>query len=76
MITNVTVFEIIKRMSMKTLNPQHRVLLSDIASELGISKDKVLLLLIELEQVGVIKIHRTQIVSVSITNYGSTKGII
>jgi len=70
MITSVEVFTKIKVMSRKTLNPNHRILLSDIVSEIHVPQDSLLVLLVELENRGLIKIHKTTIVSVSLTNYG------
>jgi len=70
MITSVEIFRKIKVMSRKTLNPNHRILLSDIVSEIHVPQDFLLVLLIELENRGLIKIHKTTIVSVSLTNYG------
>jgi len=70
MITSVEIFRKIKVMSRKTLNPNHRILLSDIVSEIHVPQDSLLVLLVELENRGLIKIHKTTIVSVSLTNYG------
>lgn len=64
------IFEAIKTMSKKTLNSQHRILLNDIASDLKLSKDNILVSLLELEYAGYIKIHRSKIISVALTNHG------
>ncbi len=64
------VFEMIKEMSKKTYNSQHRTLLIDIASALTLPNDELLLLITELESAGLIKLHRTKVISVTLTNYG------
>lgn len=70
MATSGEVFRKIKEMSQRTYSPQHRILLKDISSELVISYDTLLVLLTELKDRGVIRIHKTAVVSVSLTNYG------
>lgn len=60
----------IKEMSAKTLGDQPRVLLSDIAGDLSIPPDLLLVFLAELEGRGLIVIHKTGIVSVSLTKFG------
>lgn len=59
-------------MSQRTLNPSHRIFLQDIAEELCVSSDPLLVLLTELENRGLIKIHHTAVVAVSLTQYGAT----
>lgn len=68
--TSVEVFKLIKQLSRRTLGTHQRILLSEIASELLITQDKLLVLLIELENRGLVKIHKTRVLSVSITDYG------
>ncbi len=70
------VFDVIKKMSKKTYNSQHRILFNDIVVELNASDDELLLLLSELETAGFIKLHKTKVVSVSLTNYGLSKSKI
>lgn len=72
MITSTEVFNKIKAMSLRTLNPQHRILLDDLHQEIQIHKDTLLVLLIELENRGLIKIYNSTVASVSLTNYGNT----
>lgn len=62
-----------KDWSKKTLNSRHRLLLSDIATELSISRDLLLGLLEELEKAGLVKIYKSDIASVSLTSYGLTQ---
>lgn len=71
MITSVEVFNKIKAMSLRTLNPRHRILLDDIYQEIPVPKDRLLVLLVELENRGLIKIFNTTVASVSLTNYGN-----
>lgn len=70
MVSVEEVFEKIKKMSKKTYNTQHRILLTDIAVELNTSPDKLLLHLVELEDAGFVSVHNTKVVSVSLTKYG------
>ena len=70
MITSVDVFKKIKAISRETLNPNRRILLSDMVNEIALPQDSLLVLLIELEDRGLIKIHKTPIVSISLTSYG------
>jgi hypothetical protein len=72
MVTSEKVFGKIKEMSLKTLNPYHRILLKDITAEFLIPQDSLFILLVELENRGLIKIYNTSVVSVSLTNYGAT----
>ena len=58
-------------MSVRTLNPYHRILVKDITTEFSIPQDALLVLLIELENRGLIKIHHTLVASVSLTSYGA-----
>lgn len=71
LITGVEVFKKIREMSTKTLNPHHRILLSDIVSQMRISNDSLLVLLTELENRGLITFHKSKIASVSLTLYGN-----
>lgn len=71
MATSVEVFDKIRQMSQRTLNQQHRILLHEIAEELSLSNDTVLVLLTELQNRGLIRIHQTTVASVSLTNYGT-----
>ncbi|MGC4234700.1 MAG: hypothetical protein QM594_17090 [Niabella sp.] len=70
MITSVEVFKHIKAWSLKTLNRRQRIILQELSTSLSVSGDSLLVLLIELENRGLIKIHRESIISVSLTNYG------
>jgi DNA-binding MarR family transcriptional regulator len=70
MITSTEVFKQIRSMSLKTLNPKHRILIRDIATELGVEPDALLVLLAELNNRGLIRLHHTTIASVSLTDYG------
>lgn len=70
MISSVVVFRSVKEMSQKTLSNRPRILLADIADSLSVSPDIILLLLVELENRGLVQIHKTTVVSVSLTNYG------
>jgi hypothetical protein len=70
MATSENVFERIKEMSLRTLNPHPRILVKDIIAELSMPQDSLLVLLVELENRGLIKIHHTDIASVSLTRYG------
>lgn len=72
MITSVEVFKKIRAISERTLNSRHRILLNDLLAEILIPQDSLLVLLIELENRGLVKIHNTTVVSVSLTNYGIT----
>lgn len=58
-------------MSNKTLNPLHRILLSDIASEMSMSQDSLFVFLVELENRGLIKINKTKVASINLTTYGN-----
>jgi len=73
MCTAAQVFDKMKDWSKKTLNSRHRLLLSDIATELSISRDLLLGLLEELEKAGLVKIYKSDIASVSLTSYGLTQ---
>ncbi|HTG56093.1 MAG TPA: hypothetical protein VL943_07495 [Niabella sp.] len=70
MITSKEVFDYIKSLSAKTVNPQIRIRLSDILSGFTIPGEKVLVLLTELENRRLIDIHRGSIPSISLTRYG------
>jgi Mn-dependent DtxR family transcriptional regulator len=71
MVTGVDVFNKIKELSTRTLSPNPRILLSDIAAELTVSQNALLVLLAELENRGLIKMHKGQVTTVSLTNYGA-----
>lgn len=73
MAISAVVFDAIKKMSKRTVNPLHRILFIDIASELKLSLGETLLLLKELEYAGYIKIHNTKVVSVTLTEYGASQ---
>lgn len=75
MINGIEVFEAIKSMSGRTLNPRHRILFVDIASKLDMPQDRLLLILTELEDAGYIKLHRTKVVSVTLTSHGLSTSI-
>ena len=65
------VFEKIREMNECTLNPHRSVLLSEIASKLLLEQDSLLVLLTELQNRGLVKIHNGTVVSVSLTHYGA-----
>ena len=71
MATSENVFERIKEMSLRTFNPHHRILVKDIIAEFLMPQDSLLVLLVELENRGLIKIHHTDVASVSLTRYGA-----
>lgn len=71
MLTSTEVFKHIKTESLKMVNPQIRIRLSEVLSAFPISKEEVLVLLTELENRRLIDIHRGAIPSVSLTKYGS-----
>lgn len=71
--TSVEVFGKLRDMSQRRYNAYQRILLHEIARELGMSKDRLLVLLTELENRGLVCIHKTAIASVSLTNYGATE---
>lgn len=71
MITSVDVFKEIKLLSVRKLNPRHHIAFEALLPALTISKDSLLVLLIELENRGLIKVHRSGIISVSLTDYGA-----
>jgi hypothetical protein len=73
MCTAAQVFDKMKDWSKKTLNSRHRLLLSDMGTELSISRDLLLGLLEELEKAGLVKIYKSDIASVSLTSYGLTQ---
>lgn len=73
MITSVEIFRTVKQMSKRTLGPRPRVLLGDMTRVLGIPADTILLLLTELEDRGLVEVHGTTTVSVSLTSYGVTQ---
>lgn len=64
-------FKLIKQISKRTVNPQHRILLDDIFSEFSIPEDTVLVLLVELQNRGLVVIHDSLVPSISLTVYGS-----
>lgn len=71
MITSVEIFNFIKQLSKRTVNPQQRILLDDLFSEFSISEDAVLVLLVELQNRGLIHIHDAMVPTVSLTGYGT-----
>jgi hypothetical protein len=70
MITSVEVFGKIKEMNTRTFGSRNRILISEIADELPVPSDTLLVLLTELQNRGLIIIHKTPIATVSLTNYG------
>lgn len=70
MSTVAQVFDKMKDWSKKTINSRHRILLSDLVTELSISQDSLLGMLTELENAGLVKIYRTDVASASLTSYG------
>jgi Mn-dependent DtxR family transcriptional regulator len=73
MCTVTQVFDKMKDWSKKTLNSRHRILLNDMATELSISQELLMGLLRELENAGLVKIHKSEIAAVSLTSYGLTQ---
>lgn len=71
MITSIEVFGKIKELNTRTYGSLNRILLSDIALDLSIPSDLLLIFLTELQDKGFILIHRIPIVSVSLTNFGA-----
>lgn len=71
MVTSIHVFDYIKSLSLKTVNPQIRIRLSEILSGFPIQKEAVLVLLKELENRRLINIHRQAVPSISLTGYGT-----
>ena len=71
MITSADVLRKIKEISTKTVNAQHRIMLNDLLDEYVFSKDALFVLLVELEDKGLVKIHKTKVVSVSLTSQGT-----
>ncbi|HTM66392.1 MAG TPA: hypothetical protein VL093_08740 [Flavipsychrobacter sp.] len=69
--TGVNVLRTTREMSTKTLNPHHRIFISDIISEMRISSNSLLVLLTELGNRGLIKVYKSRIASVSLTRYGN-----
>lgn len=70
MVTSMNVFDYIKALSSKKVNPQIRIRLSEVLAGFPVQKEKILVLLAELENRGLINIHRETIPSVSLTKYG------
>lgn len=70
MVTSAEVFKQIKEMERKTLHEHRRILLSEMAEALSVSQNDLLVLLVELENRGLVKIHKIPIASVSLTDYG------
>ena len=64
------VFLKIKELSKRTLNSNHRIFVIDIAGALSCSKESLLISLNELENDGLIKIHKTTVTAISLTSYG------
>lgn len=71
MTTSKEVFDYIKSLSAKTVNPQIRIRLSDVLSGFSIQGEQVLVLLAELENRRLIDIHRAGIPTISLTRYGA-----
>ena len=72
-ITSVEVFQRIKDLSRRTVESNHRILLSDIAAGMNVSQDTLLVLLTELENRGLIRVFKTMLLSVSLTQYGMSQ---
>lgn len=70
MVTSVEVFNKIKEMSKRTFGSRPRISLTDIAADLPVSPDQLLVLLKELENRRLIDIHKAQVTTVSLTSYG------
>lgn len=71
--TSVEVFQKIKELSRRTANANHRILVSEIGASLNLSQDSLLVLLTELENRGLIRLYKTMVFSVSLTNYGMSQ---
>ncbi len=69
--TSVQVFEQIKTMDGETLHPKRHILLKELSSALSLPQDELLVFLVELEDRGLVKIHKTTLPAVSLTNYGT-----
>jgi DNA-binding MarR family transcriptional regulator len=68
---SIEVFDQIRKMSKRTLNRQQRLLLSELGGALSMSQNELLVLLAELENRGLLKIHHGAVVTVSLTQYGA-----
>lgn len=73
MISSSEVFLKIKQMSTRTYSSTHRILLGELAAEMALSQDDLLVLLMELQNKGYIQINSTRIASVNLTNFGLTQ---
>ena len=73
LITWEGMFNKIKDMSKRTLGVNHHIMLKDLAAELPISGDAIILALVELEKRGLVTIQKIPVVSVSLTSYGEGK---
>lgn len=71
--TATAVFRKLKEMSKKTLNSRHRIFLNDIAAEVSLPPELLSEMLTELEQAGLIQIHKTTVIAISLTGYGLTQ---
>ncbi|WP_114791021.1 hypothetical protein [Niabella yanshanensis] len=70
MTTSIEIFQSIKHLSRQTFNPCRRLNINDLTETCSVSKDKLLVLLVELENRGLIKINHTKIITVHLTPYG------
>ncbi len=71
--TSIEVFQKIREISRRTLNPQHPILLNTLAEAMSVPNDRLLVLLVELANRGLIRIRRTSPLSISLTPYGTTQ---
>lgn len=72
-VTSVEVFRRIKALSRRTADANHRIMISDVAADMNISQDSLLVMLTELENRGLIRLFKTMLLSLSLTNYGMSQ---
>jgi hypothetical protein len=70
MTTSIEIFQSIKYLSRQTFNPCRRLHINDLTETCSVPKDALLVLLVELQNRGLIKINHTKIITVHLTPYG------
>ncbi|MCH5718580.1 hypothetical protein [Niabella hibiscisoli] len=73
MIPSIDVFKIIKALSKHTLNPCPRLSFAALIKNCSLQRDALFVLLIELENRGLIKINYTAVTTINLTLYGSSQ---
>lgn len=76
MLTSIDIFNTIKVLSTRTLNPCQRILFSELAANSSLQGDGLLVVLLELENRGLVKIHHSTIKAVSLTLYSSLQSTV